>query len=144
MFETLNHPWLLVKPVFPPTLTVTSDNGLPDVSITVPMRTPYETVTGAVVDEGVGVGIAVDPGGVVVDPEGVVVEVVLGVDVRIGVGVKVGVVDGEGDGLLEPKWMILRAKSGTMVATTITTMSIMASRPLFIPFFVGVGGGGGG
>ncbi len=133
MFETLNHPWLLVKPVFPPMLTVTSDSGLPDVSITVPMRTPYETVVGAPVGEGVLVEV-----GVAVDPDGVKVGLILGVDVNIGVG------DGEGDGPLGPSLMMLRAKSGTTVATTIMTTSTMASRPLFIPFFAGIDGGGGG
>jgi hypothetical protein len=129
MFETLNHPWLLVEPVFPPMLTLTSDSGLPVVSITVPMRTPYETVVGA--PKGVGVGVVVDPDGIDVMP-------VLGVCI----GGEVGVTDGEGDG--PPNLIMLRAKSGTTVATTIITMSTTASKPLFIPFFAGIDGGGGG
>ena len=81
----------------------------------------------------VGVGVDVEVG--VVDVDGEVVKV----------GLCVGMEVGEGEGLsLGRSGMMLKATSGTTVATTTITMRTAASNPLFIPLPIFADGGGGG
>jgi hypothetical protein len=65
----------------------------------------------------------------------------MGTAVCVGDTVGVGLDDGETFG---PNGMMLRAKSGTNVATKTMTITAMAMRPFFLPLPVFIGGDGGG
>jgi len=103
------------------------------VSLAIPLSIPYVWVVGEPEDT----GVADEESEAVGDVEGPLVKV----------GLTEVLLEGEGDWVaLGPNEIMLRAKRGTTVATTMTTMSMAASTPLFmcLPARPGGGGGGGG